>query len=101
MRNRKQTEATRRAIGYVAVVLALLAAAVLVHGSKWKSSAEFHTLMELGATILALFVGGCKTFCVNGLFDSYKQSKGRSYGIGWEIDRRVACWPFDGGRDRR
>jgi uncharacterized membrane protein len=30
---------------------------------------------------------GCKSFCVNGLFDSDKQSERRSDGIGREVDR--------------
>jgi hypothetical protein len=40
---------------------------------------------DLG-TMLA-FDRGCKSFCVNGLFDSDKQSERRSDGIGREVDR--------------
>src|ERR1039458_5825258 len=42
---------------------------------------------------------GCKTFCVNDLFDSGKQREGRSYGIRQQADRRVARWALHGGGD--
>jgi signal transduction histidine kinase/CheY-like chemotaxis protein len=46
-----------RAIAYAAVFLLLIIGALPLHGSHWRSNAEFHTLLETISTELALITG--------------------------------------------
>ncbi len=47
----------RRRLSYAVTILVLAAAAVATGRSEWKSSSEFHTLLEAITVLLAMFVG--------------------------------------------
>ncbi|HEY6349094.1 MAG TPA: ATP-binding protein [Candidatus Angelobacter sp.] len=51
------SQVQRRAWTYALTVLVLLLGSFLLHGSQWEGSAEFHTLLEAIATVLALITG--------------------------------------------
>jgi PAS domain S-box-containing protein len=47
----------QRCYAYLAISIALTSLYALTRGNGWQSGGEFHTLLELGATLLALIVG--------------------------------------------
>ncbi|HEY6250546.1 MAG TPA: MASE3 domain-containing protein, partial [Candidatus Angelobacter sp.] len=57
MEHLRSGQVRRRVWTYALAFLALFLGSFLLHGSRWEGSAEFHTLLEAIATLLALITG--------------------------------------------
>lgn len=55
--NERNSFAESRGATYGVLALVLFFGYFMLRGSTWQGSAQFHTLMELGSTLVALFVG--------------------------------------------